>query len=232
MAKVETLRSVMDGAKKEIITKVSILAKTTENALTEGTSSPIEIAAALHMISKLSEAGSNIYSQEQSATTSSNPSKAKTVFKAETHKNKEKENGPKTFEELLQLKIKGLLKPDEDTITKERLLEILKGKRKNIYSKDSVDDLFLNKKSIAKEQAIGVIETILTESSKHLFLPEETFTRTKLMRTFGIHANQLNDWAMESGYDWNANPAVDRRTAIVIHGLLAFDRLTGKTIKK
>lgn len=230
------LSEVMANTSREMIERIRDLAVGISEELNNGSSfSPIKIAAALYIISQLSEAGSRIIDKSAGVIFPSKP-KPEEIHQQESLPGAadgsaellDKNPGP--FGKLLRKKIEEkLLRPGETTFTIDRLSEIAKKFHLGIALNDVSDSS--STESLDREGAIDLIQKMLTTRSKRRRSDRsdnnrpQVYNRSHLMQLNGEKAKQLDIWAEEAGFDWKENKTISKQEADAILGLSNLGKL-------
>lgn len=129
------------------------------------------------------------------------------------------ENGPKTFSELLTLKLYQRL-PDQPKFTR-RELEIF---TPNIKGAKSIFNSYQGS-TFSREDTLKILQQVLTTPREHLRRTEEFNRRTLLASFPSVKSTVLDKWSSEIGHDWTNKPNIDFQTAMQVRGLSMLEKL-------
>lgn len=137
---------------------------------------------------------------------------------------RENGNKPKTFGELLKVKI-GEFLLDQQEFTKQEIYQFVKNVRgvRNILTKES-------RHKFNKEEVTLILAKILTTPfrvTEEKLKTKRSYSQRDLAITFGSHftLENLARWSKEIGHDWIDKPEVDSDTAMQIRGLGMLEKL-------
>lgn len=137
---------------------------------------------------------------------------------------RENEDKPKTFGELLRVRIREFL-PDQQEFTKQDIFQLVKNIRgaKKILAKES-------RRKFNKGEVTLILARVLTTPSRvaeEKLKTKQFYNQRDLAITFGSHftLENLARWSKEIGHDWIDKQEVDSDTAMQIRGLGMLEKL-------
>lgn len=131
----------------------------------------------------------------------------------EDNKLEEERNEPKTFGELLTLKLDQAL-PDKEEFTRKELQGFTSGAYGSIKFFKSQEN-----KTFSRNEAIAVLQKFLTLPDKRQE-HAESFTKKMFRKPYmKIPAGTLDEWSAQIGRDWKETPQVNFQTRMEIIGL-------------
>lgn len=218
-----SLPNVMAETSREIVGRIKNLAEGVSIEINNGSAfSPVEIAAALGMIAKLSEAEASILERSARIIFADGASPIANTEKLGENKH--------PYNNLLRLKIEQELIPQgETTFTKNRLLEVIERFKLGETKLNKIFGGFPEEK-LSREQAISIIAEVLktplrekrsekSESTRH-----QTYDKGYLSNHCRITAKQLDNWAEEADHNWKTNKTVGKEEADAIYGLSRLEK--------
>lgn len=213
------LREAMVGALRGLAEKNAQLAGLVRDELSDnGLPSLPEVIAALGMISELASAGKTILAE--SGVIFDGKSLPESEMKLE-----ERISPPKTFGELLRLRIDESLPAEVEQFKKKDLLGFSGSVSR---TRGAIKDLGLSgQKLFSREQVIEVVEKTLTSSGK-VEVGQKDYNYSRLGNAFRVSREQLDEWSRIVGHNWRLQTRVDKETALAIRGLAVLDKLTKK----
>lgn len=132
----------------------------------------------------------------------------------------EHQEKPKTFGELLVLRLNKALPDEKKFFTNEEIESFapgLRGVKKVINLKEGT--------SFDREGTIAILKQILTTSGKEL-KHTGSFDRKAILKSFpAVRTNTLKEWSSEIGHGWSTTPEVSFDEAMQIRGLSMLQRL-------
>lgn len=223
----ETLNAILASTPHELTTRAKLFIDEANIRLNEKASSSVEAAVFLSVGGELAIAASNMLKRGPH-TLFYTKNKGDGIEQTTGQKVRSEEIKPyqKAFEELLRTRIANeLLSPDDREITKNRLLELLRGENSRlIHGSHAIIHKIPKEQVLKRDKAINFIKLVLTRNDGANF-PFEKYGKIQLTQYFRIKAKQLDDWGTKIGHSWEANPEIDKKTASFIHGLACLDKL-------
>ena len=193
------------------------------NALEGGDFDPAQVSAALQLIEGMSRAVREVIDnkpgKEQAIFAALPPLDGQVVEEVDlpavslSAPKENSEEKPKTFGELLTLKLDKALPDGQEQFTREDLRVILGG------IKDSNSILKKQKESMFnRETTVRILTEILTTPRSPL-KNDRRFSRMELMLDFTVRASEIDRWSDDVGHVWSKEKTVDSATAVWIRGL-------------
>jgi len=138
-----------------------------------------------------------------------------------------KEEKPKTFAELLRIRIDEALPEGKDDFRRDELREFLQNNRGT--SRAIVAAGFSKSRyRFSRDQATQIIWRYLT-TSRRRFVVRESYDRNQVRTTFFLgNVKLLNELSAIVGHDWSRQQTVDYQTAMQLRGLALLEGITAK----
>lgn len=137
---------------------------------------------------------------------------------------------PRTFKELLKIKIDQFLPQDRSLMTEAELVGLLDNYQD---VKKAITSLGIPKETreFLRGEAIEISQVCLTRQPDRT-KPQVEYDRTRILQSLGgVHASDLDQWAEEIGFNWLKEPIIGAESFIQIRGLSQLRKLVAKREK-
>lgn len=233
----ESLKDAISEVVVSVIEQNNRLGLIVVNTISNGKiTDPNELIAALLLMEKLSVTSRELIEAKGETIFSNNGAKPiDSVFEKpqeipnEENKEPTEKDGPKSFSELLDVRIDEFL-PDSDFIKKSQIKAILKNN--STVKRISQDLGFPPKKGkFTREEATLITREFLRKPSG-IMRKQDKYTYQEIKSSLFIgRGAKLNEFSDEIGFHWIENPTIDFATMKDIRGLVALDKLKAKIEK-